>query len=141
MADSAEDALGLPAGYGEFDIPLVLASKFYNEDGTLTSIHRLYVQDGEVIRAEVIDKEGIPAQNYMNDEFCGATGSERFIDLGATAAMGEAMTRGMVLTFSIWWDEGGNMVRNSRAPYSFSWYCSEAASAPEYILGGGHFPD
>ena len=80
-----------------------------DEDGTLTSIHRLYVQDGEVIRAEAVNKEGVPAQNYMNDEYCGAMGSEKFLDLGATAAMGDAMTRGMVLAFSIWWDEGGNM--------------------------------
>ncbi|KAF2006623.1 Cupredoxin [Amniculicola lignicola CBS 123094] len=37
IQDPAEDALGLPSGYGEFDIPLVLSSKFYNSDGTLQS--------------------------------------------------------------------------------------------------------
>jgi cellulase len=31
------------------------------------------------------------------------------MELGATEAMGAAMTRGMVLAMSIWWDEGGNM--------------------------------
>ncbi|KAF2683393.1 Cupredoxin [Lentithecium fluviatile CBS 122367] len=35
--DPAEDALGLPSGYGTFDIPLVLSSKYYNSDGTLKS--------------------------------------------------------------------------------------------------------
>ncbi|KAM0813349.1 putative Bilirubin oxidase [Seiridium cardinale] len=35
--DEREDAFGLPSGYGEFDIPLILSSKFYNQDGTLQS--------------------------------------------------------------------------------------------------------
>ncbi|KAK4204631.1 putative bilirubin oxidase precursor [Triangularia verruculosa] len=35
--DPAEDALNLPSGYGEYDIPLVLAAKQYNADGTLFS--------------------------------------------------------------------------------------------------------
>lgn len=37
IADPAEDALGLPCGYGEFDIPLILSSKFYNPNGTILS--------------------------------------------------------------------------------------------------------
>jgi FtsP/CotA-like multicopper oxidase with cupredoxin domain len=35
--DPAEDALDLPSGYGQFDIPLILSSKQYNNDGTLFS--------------------------------------------------------------------------------------------------------
>ncbi|KAH8733189.1 Cupredoxin [Phaeosphaeriaceae sp. PMI808] len=37
ITDAAENSLGLPSGYGEFDIPIVLSSKFYNADGTLQS--------------------------------------------------------------------------------------------------------
>lgn len=37
IQDSAEDDLGLPSGYGEYDIPLILSSKQYNDDGTLFS--------------------------------------------------------------------------------------------------------
>ncbi|KAI0447314.1 Cupredoxin [Xylaria telfairii] len=37
LTDPAEDALGLPSGYGEFDIPLILSAKFYNQNGTLQS--------------------------------------------------------------------------------------------------------
>jgi bilirubin oxidase len=37
ITDKAEDSLGLPSGYGTYDIPLVLSSKYYNEDGTLQS--------------------------------------------------------------------------------------------------------
>ncbi|KAF2019904.1 hypothetical protein BU24DRAFT_365645 [Aaosphaeria arxii CBS 175.79] len=35
ITDPAEDALGLPSGYGTYDIPLVLSAKIYNSDGTL----------------------------------------------------------------------------------------------------------
>jgi bilirubin oxidase len=37
ITDAAENALNLPAGYGVYDIPLVLSSKQYNSDGTLFS--------------------------------------------------------------------------------------------------------
>ncbi|KAG7048215.1 bilirubin oxidase [Colletotrichum scovillei] len=37
IQDPAEDALGLPTGYGVNDIPLVLSSKQYNNDGSLFS--------------------------------------------------------------------------------------------------------
>ncbi|KAF4813728.1 Bilirubin oxidase [Colletotrichum siamense] len=37
VQDPAEDALGLPTGYGVNDIPLVLSSKQYNADGSLFS--------------------------------------------------------------------------------------------------------
>ncbi|KAI0022963.1 Cupredoxin [Xylariomycetidae sp. FL0641] len=37
LSDAREDVLGLPSGYGEFDIPMILAAKFYNRDGTLQS--------------------------------------------------------------------------------------------------------
>ncbi|KAH6660978.1 Cupredoxin [Truncatella angustata] len=35
--DPAEDGLGLPSGYGTYDVPLILSSKQYNSDGTLVS--------------------------------------------------------------------------------------------------------
>lgn len=35
--DQAENALGLPSGYGVYDVPLVLTSKQYKKDGTLFS--------------------------------------------------------------------------------------------------------
>ena len=35
--DPAEDSLGLPSGYGQFDIPLILSSKEYKSDGTLVN--------------------------------------------------------------------------------------------------------
>ena len=78
-------------------------------DGRLKSINRLYVQDGVVISNAAIISDSLPDQNFLNDEFCQANGAGRYMDLGATGAMGDALSRGMVLAFSIWWDEGGFM--------------------------------
>jgi bilirubin oxidase len=54
--DPAEDALNLPSGYGEFDIPLVLTAKRYNEDGSLFSTN------GELISlwGDVLQVNGQP---------------------------------------------------------------------------------
>ncbi|KAK3998154.1 endoglucanase EG-1 [Cladorrhinum sp. PSN332] len=80
-----------------------------DKDGKLTSIKRIYEQDGKVIQAHTVDIQGLPSTDALNDEFCAATGSRKYMGLGATAGMGEALTRGMVLAMSIWWDEGGFM--------------------------------
>ncbi|KAL0941611.1 bilirubin oxidase, partial [Colletotrichum truncatum] len=37
LHDPAEDKLGLPSGYGIYDIPLILSAKQYNPDGSLYS--------------------------------------------------------------------------------------------------------
>ncbi|KAK4443350.1 putative bilirubin oxidase precursor [Podospora aff. communis PSN243] len=37
LRDPAEDALGLPSGYGVHDIPLILTSKYYQNNGQLVS--------------------------------------------------------------------------------------------------------
>ncbi|OTA91901.1 glycoside hydrolase family 7 protein [Hypoxylon sp. CO27-5] len=90
--------------------PFTVVTQFpADESGKLTEIHRLYVQGDKVITAEVVKKEGVPEVSFTNDEYCSATGATAFERLGAHEAMGEALTRGMVLAFSIWWDEGGNM--------------------------------
>ncbi len=132
--------LDQPDYYGtgaDFDVdttrPFTVVTQFpAGGDGKLTAINRLYVQDGEVIRAEVVQKAGVPEQDYMSDELCAATGAARFMDLGAMAGMGESLSRGMVLAFSIWWDEGGNMAwldgkANGAGP------CDATEGSPENI--------
>ncbi|KAK3401355.1 bilirubin oxidase precursor [Sordaria brevicollis] len=37
LHDPLQDPLGLPSGYGKYDIPLILSAKQYNPDGTLFS--------------------------------------------------------------------------------------------------------
>jgi cellulase len=77
--------------------------------GNLVEIRRLYVQDGKVVPNAAVAVEGPPKINYINEEYCTATGARRYQELGGMAAMGGALSRGMVLAMSIWWDEGGNM--------------------------------
>lgn len=90
--------------------PFTVITQFpADAEGKLTEIHRLYIQDGRLIRSEIANNPDLPQVNYLNDEFCEATGSRRFSELGGHTEMGDAMTRGMVLAMSIWWDEGGYM--------------------------------
>ncbi|RWA06493.1 hypothetical protein EKO27_g8612 [Xylaria grammica] len=56
LTDPAEDALGLPSGYGEFDIPLILGAKYYNENGTLQS----QLQEDTSTWGDVIHVNGQP---------------------------------------------------------------------------------
>ncbi|KAH7386689.1 Cupredoxin [Phaeosphaeria sp. MPI-PUGE-AT-0046c] len=56
VTDPAEDALGLPSGYGQFDIPLVLASKYYNSDGTLKSS----LGEEDSLWGDVVHVNGVP---------------------------------------------------------------------------------
>jgi bilirubin oxidase len=56
LTDPAEDALGLPSGYGTFDIPLILTSKIYNADGTLQST----VGEDQSLWGDIIHVNGQP---------------------------------------------------------------------------------
>lgn len=91
--------------------PFTVITQFpTDESGILKEIHRLYIQDGRLIQNAAVNVTyDAPDINFIDDELCTATGAERFMDLGATGGMGEAMSRGMVLCFSVWWDEGGFM--------------------------------
>ncbi|RPA74006.1 endoglucanase 1 [Ascobolus immersus RN42] len=87
-----------------------------NARGEMIAIRRLYVQDGKVVKQATVNVPASDARaafngtNEMNDAYCLATGgAERYLDLGGTKGMGAAMSRGMVLIFSLWWDESGNM--------------------------------
>lgn len=106
--------IGNPDYYGlglEIDTtrPFTVVTQFPSRRSKLTEIHRLYIQDGKVFENAPVNVPDIPEVDFMNDEYCDATGSERFMDIGAMRVMGEAMSRGMVLAMSIWWDEGGFM--------------------------------
>ena len=77
----------------------------------LTEIRRLYVQDGKVIQNAAINvtATGLAPGNSITDAYCNATGAARYEALGGNLGMGKTLHRGMVLVFSIWWDQGGNM--------------------------------
>ncbi|KAK7419030.1 hypothetical protein QQX98_003532 [Neonectria punicea] len=87
-----------------------VVSQFVSDkSGYLTELHRHYVQDNKIIQSAVVNITGPPKINFMNDEYCEATGANEFTRLGGMKGMGEAMTRGMVLVMSLWWDETANM--------------------------------
>ncbi|KAF5013295.1 hypothetical protein FDECE_690 [Fusarium decemcellulare] len=56
LTDSAEESLGLPSGYGVYDIPLILSSKQYNEDGSLFST----AGEKDSLWGDVIEVNGQP---------------------------------------------------------------------------------
>jgi len=109
--------IGNPDYYGRgsnFDVdttrPFTVITQFPEENGKLVAINRLYIQDGKLIKNVVANQTWLPAVDHMTDEYCAATGgARRFGELGALEQMGEAMSRGMVLTFALWWDVGGFM--------------------------------
>jgi len=78
-------------------------------NGTLKEIRRLYVQNGKVIQNAVVNTGSVlDGTNVIDTAYC-TGGASRFMDLGAMAGIGEALKRGMVLIFVIWWDVGGYM--------------------------------
>ncbi|KAJ7508758.1 cellulase [Mycena galericulata] len=92
-----------------------VVTQFLAPSGTLTSINRIYVQNGKVIQNSNTNIAGIsPAVNSITDAFCneqktafGDTNS--FETRGGLAAMGKALASGMVLALSIWDDDTAGM--------------------------------
>jgi cellulase len=83
--------------------PFTVVTQFPAKDGVLQAIVRKYVQNGVVI-------ENTSVNVTMDQEFCDAqSGASQFNALGGLKGMGDALARGMVLAFSIWWDESGFM--------------------------------
>jgi cellulase len=123
----------------EFDVdttkPFTVVTQFPVDEttGKLSAITRLYVQDGVVLKAETVAKEGLPAVDSITDDYCTASGASAFDRLGALEAMGDAMTRGMVMAFSIWWSTDGSMVWLDGASQGAG-PCTDTEDLPENIL-------
>lgn len=82
--------------------PFTVVTQFPAQNGTLKSVVRKYIQNGKVI-------EDVKSEIPMDDAYCKANGASTFMNNGAMKGMGGAMSRGMVLAMSIWWDESGFM--------------------------------
>ena len=90
--------------------PFTVVTQFpADSSGKLQSFKRLYVQNGKVIPQATAAVSGPPAQNFINEDYCQKTGAKDYLSLGGTKAMGESLSRGMVLAISIWWDDSGGM--------------------------------
>jgi len=98
--------------------PFTVITQFFTSDnsssGVLSSIRRLYIQDGKLIASPA--QSTIPAVTRLvdftgaiTDPYCAARNRTDFARLGGFKGMGESLARGMVLIFSIWNSEGDFM--------------------------------
>lgn len=99
------------------DRPLTLVTQFLTDDGTdegtLSEIRRLYVQDGKVIANAPSMIPGVTG-SAITDTFCNAQKAafkdyDHHQEKGGLASMGETLKRGMVLSVSIWDDYATHM--------------------------------
>ncbi|KAK4193542.1 glycoside hydrolase [Podospora australis] len=97
--------------------PFTIVTQFATDDGTdtgnLKSIHRFYVQDGQVIPNSETVVEGVDPTNFIDEKFCEqqktAFGDNNYYGkLGGMAAMGKSLEK-MVLVLSIWDDHAVSM--------------------------------
>ncbi|KAL9048265.1 MAG: hypothetical protein Q9162_007801 [Coniocarpon cinnabarinum] len=91
--------------------PFTVTTQFLTTDGTATGtlkeIRRLYVQNGKVIQNAAVPFNGATIDS-ITDSYCQSS-SASFQQRGGLKQMGAALGRGMVLIFSLWNDNGGNM--------------------------------
>lgn len=110
----AEDYYGLGAQFNvDSSKPFTVTTQFISangkNNGRLKEIARKYIQDGEVVHNAVVAVDG-DDYDSITVPYCQATqGSPYFFPNGGLRRMGQALRRGMVLTFSIWNDDGGFM--------------------------------
>jgi cellulose 1,4-beta-cellobiosidase len=84
--------------------------------GTLSEIRRLYVQNGVVIQNSKVNIPGMAATtDSITDSFCSAQktafgDTNSFASHGGLAAMGKALSNGVVLVMSIWDDHAAEML-------------------------------
>merc|ERR1712013_922094 len=85
------------------------------DDGDLSEIRRLWVQDGKVLQSSLATP-GHGPQNSLTDSLCQSNitrndGTEvTFTAHGGMKSMGEALGRGMVLSLSVWDDPLSRML-------------------------------
>ncbi|TFK71915.1 cellobiohydrolase I [Pluteus cervinus] len=82
--------------------------------GTLSEIRRLYVQNGKVIQNSKVSVPGITGDS-ITGAYCDAQKSvfgdtTDFQNKGGLAAMGKALSNGVVLVMSVWDDPATNML-------------------------------
>ena len=108
--------IGNPGYYGntgqivDTKKPMTVVTQFpVDSTGALSEIRRLYVQNGKIIANARVNLTDTKAFDSINTEYCSRPGGGHYMDLGGMKGMGQALGRGMVLVFSIWWDQGGFM--------------------------------
>ena len=96
-----------PGGTVDTSKPFTVVTQFITKDNTaageLVEVRRLYVQNGKVI-ANAKTKAGVDSIKEGQCDW-----NKPWNNLGKLKGFGESAARGMVLTFSIWNDNGGFM--------------------------------
>jgi cellulose 1,4-beta-cellobiosidase len=128
--------------------PFTVVTQFVTNDGTatgtLSSINRIYVQDGKVIQNSNVKLSGLPSTNAITQDLCDAKinvlhDASSFDTYGGLAGMGKSLHRGAVLVISLWDSLGSGMDwldgligTNSSTPGALRGPCtdSEAVSDP-----------
>lgn len=89
---------------------ITVITQFPLENGVLKEIRRMYIQGGKVIANAKSALQNVPTINYLTDTLCTTSStSPHYARLGGTQTIGSALSRGMVLALSLWWDDAGNM--------------------------------
>ncbi|KAL0955417.1 hypothetical protein HGRIS_014910 [Hohenbuehelia grisea] len=99
---------------------ITVVTQFITSDGTdngdLSEIRRIYVQDGKVIQNSISNIPSLTTQSSsLTDSFCDAQktafgDTNSFKSKGGLKGMGTAIGNGMVLVLSVWDDHAVNML-------------------------------
>ena len=98
---------------------MTVVTQFVTADGTdtgdLVEIRRLYVQDGVIIENAQVGYDEIGDYDSLTDEYVAAYKPvfgepNDYAAKGSMKRMGEALARGVVLTFSLWDDSSTHML-------------------------------
>jgi len=146
-----------PKGTVDTTKPFTVITQFFTDNGlstgTLSSIQRLYKQDGRIILNSHVQVPGIsPLYNGISETFCKAEAASfnegdgyTFDARGGMKQIGGALGRGMVLVMSIWQDSGSFMqwldgqTGNITDPGNWRGPCSPTGGQPAAIQAA--FPD
>lgn len=89
--------------------PFSVVTQFKTSDdtpnGTLTDIHRMYIQDGRLIENAAVTNlsgQNVQMPGTISQDFCTTRNASSYLRLGGMSEMGQSLNRGMVLIFSLW---------------------------------------
>lgn len=114
-------ALGAQNFYGpgmtvDTSKPFTVVTQFLTADnttnGTLSAIRRMYIQNGKLIDNAAITNLSGQSVNMPGDitqQFCTERNASAYNRLGGMTEMGQSLSRGMVLIFSLWNSESDFM--------------------------------
>jgi len=140
-----------PNGTVDTTKPFTVITQFITNNGlatgTLSSIRRLYKQNGRIIQNSHVKVPGLSsAYDSISDSYCKGEASAfdegdgfTFEARGGMKQIGEALGRGMVLVMSIWQDSGSFMqwldgqTGNITEPGNWRGPCSTTSGVPAQI--------